>query len=58
MLFDRLGSTTDRSCSRPEKPSQARLLGRYFTAKRERLREVTRDLDVHHLANLGGCPAR
>jgi len=44
--------------SRLEKLSQGRRLGRYFAAKRERLREVARDLGVHHLANLGGCPAR
>jgi hypothetical protein len=54
----RRDSTADRSCSRLEKPSQARLLGRYFTAKRKRLRKVARGLGVHHLANLGGCPAR
>ena len=40
MLFARLGSTADRWCSRLEKPRQAGLLGRYFAAKRERLREV------------------
>ncbi len=57
-IFDRLGSTADSWWSRLEKLSQGRLLGRYFAAKRERLREVARDLGVHHLANLGGCPAR
>ena len=41
-----------------EKLSQGRLLGRYFAAKRKRLREVARDLGVHHLAKLGGWPAR
>jgi len=58
MLFDRLRSSADRWCSRLEKPSQARLLDRYFTAMRERLREVARDLGIHHPANLGGSPAR
>jgi hypothetical protein len=57
-IFDRLGSTADSWWSRLEKLSQGRLLGRYFAAKRERLREVARGLGVHHLANLGGCPAR
>ncbi len=35
-----------------------RLLGRFFAASRERLREVAARLGVHHLANLAGCPAR
>jgi len=42
MIFDRLGSTADSWWSRPDKMSQGRLLGRYFAAKRERLREVAR----------------
>ena len=37
---------------------QGRLLGRFFAASRARLREVAAGLGVHHLANLGGCPAR
>ena len=57
-IFDRLGSTADSWRSRLEKLSQGRLLGRYFAAKRERLREVARDLGVHHLANLGRSAAR
>jgi REP element-mobilizing transposase RayT len=57
-IFDWLGTTPDSWWSRLEKLSQGRLLGRYFAAKRERLREVARGLGVHHLANLGGCPAR
>ena len=57
-IFDRLGTSADSWWSRLEKLSQGRLLGRYFAAKRERLREVVRDLGVHHLVNLGGCPAR
>jgi hypothetical protein len=35
-----------------------RLLGRFFAATRECLREAARGLGVHHLANLGGSPAR
>jgi len=58
MIFNPLGTTAETWWSRLEKLSQGRLLGRYFAAKRERLREVARDLGVHHLANLGGCPAR
>ncbi len=58
MIFDRLGSTMESWWSRLEKLSQGRLLGRYFAAKRERLRELARGLGVHHLANAGGCPAQ
>ena len=57
-IFERLGTSSDRWWARLEKLSQGRLLGRFFAATRERLREAARGLGVHHLANLGGCPAR
>jgi hypothetical protein len=57
-ILERLGTNADRWWSRIEKLSKGRLLGRFFAASRERLREVARGLGVHHLANLGGCPAR
>jgi REP element-mobilizing transposase RayT len=57
-IFDRIGSNAEAWWSRLEKLSNGRLLGRFFAAKRERLREAARGLGVHHLANLGGCPAR
>jgi REP element-mobilizing transposase RayT len=57
-ILERLGSNAERWWSRLEKLSKGRLLGRFFAASRERLREVARGLGVHHLANLGGCPAR
>jgi hypothetical protein len=57
-IFERIGSSADRWWSRIEKLSKGRLLGRFFAASRERLREVARGLGVHHLANLGGCLAR
>jgi hypothetical protein len=57
-ILERLGSNADRWWSRIEKLSKGRLLGRFFAASRARLREVARDLGVHHLANLGGCLAR
>ena len=41
-----------------DRGSEGRLLGRFFAASRERLREVARGLGVHHLANLGGCLVR
>ncbi len=57
-IFDRLGSSAESWWARLEKLSKGRLLGRFFAASRERLREVATHLGVHHLANLGGCPAR
>ena len=56
-IFDRLGSSAESWWARLEKLSKGRLLGRFFAASRERLREVATHLGVHHLANLGGCPA-
>jgi len=57
-IFDRLGSSAESWWARLEKLSRGRLLGRFFAASRARLREVATHLGVHHLANLGGCPAR
>jgi hypothetical protein len=57
-ILNRLGSSAERWHARLEKLKSGRLLGRFFAASRERLREVARGLGVHHLANLGGCPAR
>ena len=57
-IIDRLGSNAESWRARLEKLSKGRLLGRFFAASRERLREVATHLGVHHLANLGGCPAR
>jgi hypothetical protein len=57
-ILQRLGSSAESWWSRLEKLSRGRLLGRSFAATRDRLREVATRLGVHHLANLGGCPAR
>jgi hypothetical protein len=57
-IFDRLGSNAESWWARLEKLSRGRLLGRFFAASRARLREVAGRLGVHHLANLGACPAR
>jgi hypothetical protein len=57
-IFERLGSNADRWWSRIEKLRRGRLLGRFFAASRERLREVARGLGVHRSTNLGGCLAR
>jgi hypothetical protein len=56
-ILERLGSDAQRLWSRLEKLSMGRLLGRFFAASPERLREVARGLGVRHLANLGGCLA-
>jgi REP element-mobilizing transposase RayT len=57
-ILKRLGSSAQSWWSRLEKLSQGRLLGRFFAATRDRLRQVATRLGVHHLSNLGGCPAR
>jgi hypothetical protein len=57
-ILERLGSDAERWWSRLEKLSKGRLLGRFFVASRDRLRQAANSLGVHHLANLGGCAAR
>ncbi len=57
-VFERLGSNAENWQTRLQKLAAGRLLGRFFAASRARLREVAHRLDVHHLANLGGCAAR
>ena len=57
-ILERLGSSAESWWARIEKLSKGRLLGRFFAASRERLREVAFRLGLHHLPNLGGCPAR
>ena len=57
-ILQRLGSTAASWQARLDKLKGGRLLGRFFAASRERLREVAARLGVHHLANLGGCLAR
>ena len=57
-ILNWLGTSAESWRARLEKLRAGRLLGRFFAASRERLREVAAHLGVHHLANLGGCPAR
>ncbi len=57
-ILERLGTSAETWHARLEKLKGGRLLGRFFAANRQRLREVAAHLRVHHLANLGGCPAR
>ncbi len=56
--LERLGSSAESWQARLEKLRGGRLLGRFFAASRERLREVATRLGVHNLANLGGCSVR
>ena len=55
-ILARLGTSAEGWQARLEKLGRGRLLGRFFAASRERLREVAARSGVHHLANLGGCP--
>ncbi len=57
-ILDRLQSSAESRRARLEKLRGCRLLGRFFAASRERLREAAVRLGVHHLASLGGCPAQ
>jgi REP element-mobilizing transposase RayT len=57
-ILDRIGSSAASWQARLEKLSRSRLLGRFFAATRDRLRQVATRLGLHHLANLGSCPAR
>ena len=51
-ILERLGSNAESWWCRIEKLSNGRLLGRFFAAHRQRLRDVARRPGVHHLANL------
>ena len=55
-ILNRLGSSAERWQARLEKLKGGRLLGRFFAASRDRLREVAARLKVHHLANLERLP--
>ncbi len=57
-ILERLGSSAESWRGRLEKLKSGRPLGRFFAARRERLRAVAAHLGVHHRANLGGCLAR
>jgi putative transposase len=57
-ILERLGTTAESWQARLEKLKSGRLVGRFFAASRERLRQAATHLRVHYLANLRGCPAR
>ena len=56
-IFDRLGTSAETWQARLQKLSEGRLLGRFFAASRQRLREVAEGLALRRVANLGGCAA-
>ncbi len=56
-ILERLGTSAESWRARLLKLAGGRLLGRFFAATRGRLREIAGRLNVHHLANLGGCAA-
>ncbi|MGO9914411.1 MAG: hypothetical protein ACLQIB_06800 [Isosphaeraceae bacterium] len=56
-VFERIGTTAVTWQARLEKLSKGRLLGRFFAASRQRLREVAQRLGLRRVPNLGGCPA-
>jgi hypothetical protein len=55
-IFERLGSSAETWQMRMDKLRTGRLLGRFFAASRERLREVSARLGLRRVPNLGGCP--
>ena len=53
-IFERLGTDADTWQARMQKLNGGRLLGRFFAASRERLREVSKRLGLRRAVNLGG----
>lgn len=56
-IFDRLSTSAEVWHERLKKLHSGRLLGRFLSASRERLKAAACHLGVHHLANLNGCAA-
>ncbi len=56
-VLERLGTTAETWQARLEKLREGRLLGRFFAASRQRLRDVAGRLGLRRVPNLGGCPA-
>jgi hypothetical protein len=55
-IFERLLSSAENWQVRLQKLRTGRLLGRFFAASRERLREVSASLGLRRVPKLGGCP--
>jgi len=56
-IFERLGSSAQTWQARLEKLTKGRLVGRFFAASRQRLREVAEHLGLRRVPNVAGCPA-
>jgi REP element-mobilizing transposase RayT len=56
-ILARIGTTAEAWQARLERLRKGRLLGRFFAASRQRLREVAERLHLKRVPNLGGCPA-
>jgi len=56
-ILERLGTAAEIWQARLQKLSKGRLLGRFFAASRQRLREVAEGLGLSRVPNLGGCAA-
>jgi hypothetical protein len=56
-IFERLGTSAETWQARLRKLSEGRMLGRFFAASRQRLRDVAERLALRRVANLGGCAA-
>jgi REP element-mobilizing transposase RayT len=57
-ILHRIGISSEEWQARLERLRRGRLFGRFVAGSRARLREVAARIGVHHLANLGACPAR
>jgi hypothetical protein len=54
-ILERIGTDADTWQARMQKLNRGRLLGRFFAASRQRLREVTQRLGLRRAVNVGGC---
>jgi hypothetical protein len=54
-IFERIGTTAETWQARLHKLRTGRLLGRFFAASRQRLRDVAGRLGLRRAANLGRC---
>ena len=55
-IFERLGGGVQSWQIQIEKLRGARLLGRFFTSSRAKLRQIAEHLGVRRLVNFRGCP--
>ena len=53
-IFERLQSTAESWSQRFKRLHEKKWVGRFLSARRDRLRELASKLSVRHLANIGG----